>query len=84
MTLLVTNASRGRSFLKIGASYRKTEIHNGPKQTESPDSDLSIEAIICTNWILPASLRSSLSVGQLDGPQKYVVASAIGNSPLFL
>ena len=46
MTLPVANASRGRSFLKIGASYRKTEIHNGPKQTESPVSDLSDSDIL--------------------------------------
>ena len=63
MTLPVTNASRGRSFLKIGASYRKTEIHNGPKQTESPVSDLSVESDILRKLDF-TSLIKEFSVGR--------------------
>ena len=63
MTLPVTNASRGRSLLKIGASYRKTEIHNGPKQTESPVSDLSINSDILGKLDF-TSLLKEFSVGR--------------------
>ena len=86
MTLPVTNASRGRSFLKIGASYRKTEIHNGPKQTESPSLICPLKAIFCANWIVPASLRSSLSVGrspEIRGCSSYGELTLVSVSLLF-
>ena len=68
MTLPVTNASRGRSFLKIGASYRKTEIHNGPKQTESPVSNLSVDSDILRKLDFTSLIKEICrSVGQQKG-----------------
>ena len=68
MTLPVTNASWGRSFLKIGASYRKTEIHDGPKQTESLVSDLSIDSDVLRKLDFTSLIKEICrSVGQQKG-----------------
>ena len=86
ITLPLTNASRGRSLLKIGASYRKTEIHNGPKQTESPVSNLSIDSDILRNLDFTSLIKEFPVVGrspEIRGRGSYGELTLVSVSLLF-
>ena len=86
MTLPVANASGGRSSSKWAVVKDRLRPTMGQNRLNHPSLICPLNAIFCANWILPASLRSSLSVGrspEIRGRGSYGDFTLISVSLLF-